>query len=118
MVQDQSALVTIGYGFGDEHVNNIIYQALTIPTFRLVVFAKPETSANTSNENVKSLQELKDPRVWIIGTDESNATWKAHYFHEFVEDIMPAGDLDPAESAIENVMEILNGIKKDDDGDQ
>lgn len=119
VVQEQSVLVTIGYGFGDEHVNNIIYQALTIPTFRLVVFAKPEVDASTSNKHVKLLQELNDPRVWIVGTENSNATWKAHYFKEFVEDIMPAGDLDPAENAIENVMEMFASIKKDgNDGDQ
>ena len=119
VVQEQSVLVTIGYGFGDEHVNNIIYQALTIPTFRLVVFAKPEVDARTSNKQVKLLQELKDPRVWIVGTENSSATWKAHYFKNFVEDIMPAGDLDPAESAIENVMEMFARIKKGgSDGDQ
>lgn len=119
VVQEQSVLVTIGYGFGDEHVNNIIYQALTIPTFRIVVFAKPEVDASTSNKHVKILQELNDPRVWIVGTENSDAKWKAHYFKEFVEDIMPAGDLDPAENAIENVMEMFASIKKDDnDGDQ
>lgn len=119
VVQEQSVLVTIGYGFGDEHVNNIIYQALTIPTFRLVVFAKPEFDASISNEHIKRLQELNDPRVWIVGSENSDAKWKAHYFKAFVEDIMPAGDLDPAESAIENVKEMFASIKKDDnDGDQ
>lgn len=119
VVQEQSALVTVGYGFGDEHVNNIIYQALTIPTFRLLVFAKPEFDARISNKHVKTLQELNDPRVWVVGTEKSNATWKAHYFKEFVEDIMPVGDVDPAEKAIENVMGMFANIKKDDnDGDQ
>src|SRR5690606_34844689 len=55
-VQEQSALVTIGYGFGDEHVNNIIYQALTIPTFRLVIFAKPELGDPVANKHIKMLQ--------------------------------------------------------------
>lgn len=41
IVREQSVLFTLGYGFGDEHVNNIIYQALTVPTFRLIVFAAP-----------------------------------------------------------------------------
>jgi hypothetical protein len=31
----------MGYAFGDEHINNIIYQALTIPTFGLVIFVDP-----------------------------------------------------------------------------
>lgn len=119
VVQEQSVLVTIGYGFGDEHVNNIIYRALTIPTFRLVVFAKPELGDTTSNNQIKALQELNDPRVWIIGTDLSNSSWKAHYFREFVEDIMPAGDLDPAEDAIEKVMGMFANSRRDgDDGDQ
>ncbi|WP_018297233.1 SIR2 family protein [Corynebacterium lubricantis] len=113
VVQEQSALVTIGYGFGDEHVNNIIYQALTIPNFRLVIFAKPETGDETSNKHVKMLQELKDPRIWIIGTEDTNTEWKAHYFKNFVEDIMPSGDIDPAEDAIKNVVDLLASFKKD-----
>ncbi len=43
IVQEQSVLFVIGYGFGDEHINNIIFQALTVPTFRLIVLADPET---------------------------------------------------------------------------
>src|SRR5690554_6499558 len=35
ITRNQSVLVTMGYSFADEHINNIIYQALTIPTFRL-----------------------------------------------------------------------------------
>lgn len=104
VVQEQSVLVTAGYGFGDEHVNNIIYQALTIPTFRLVVFAKPESDGETANEQVKMLQNLNDPRIWIIGTEDSKATWKGHYFKAFVEDIMPSGQPDPANAAIEKVI--------------
>ena len=37
IVQPQSVLFTIGYGFGDEHVNAIIRQALAVPSFTLVV---------------------------------------------------------------------------------
>jgi hypothetical protein len=29
IVKEQSVLFTLGYSFGDEHVNNIIFQALT-----------------------------------------------------------------------------------------
>ncbi|MEG9250000.1 SIR2 family protein [Arthrobacter sp. Soc17.1.1.1] len=119
IVQEQSALVTVGYSFGDEHVNNSIYQALTIPTFRLVIFSKPELGTKTSNKNVKMLQELNDPRIWIIGTEDSNATWKAHYFKEFVDDIMPTGNNDPADQAVERVMNLFASLNKDsDDGDK
>lgn len=119
VVQEQSALVTLGYSFGDEHVNNIIYQALTIPTFRLVIFARPEVGAETSNEHVKKLQDLNDPRIWVIGTEDSNSTWKAHYFNDFVADVMPSGDNDPAEKAIGNVMELFASLQKGgNDGDK
>lgn len=117
IVQEQSALVTVGYGFGDEHVNNIIYQALTIPTFRLVIFAKPELADKATNQHVKALQDLGDPRIWVIGTDDSNSTWKAHYFKYFVEDIMPTGELDPAEDAIAKVMELFGNDKKGSQSD-
>src|SRR5262249_10384655 len=33
VVRPQSVLIVIGYGFGDEHVNTIIKQALSIPSF-------------------------------------------------------------------------------------
>lgn len=117
VVQEQSALVTVGYSFGDEHVNNIIYQALTIPTFRLVIFAKPELSSCISNKTVKALQDLGDPRIWIIGTDSSASSWKAHYFKEFVEDMMPSGETDPADDAIAKVLNLFSTDKEDGEDD-
>lgn len=111
-VQEQSALVTVGYSFGDEHVNNIIYQALTIPTFRLVVLARPEDSDKVRNAQLKALQNLRDPRIWIIGTDDPESGWKAHYFKYFVEDIMPSGEDDPAEDAIQNAVRLFSGLGK------
>lgn len=35
--QPQSVLVTYGYGFGDAHINRIIFEALNIPSFQLVI---------------------------------------------------------------------------------
>ncbi|GAA1318144.1 hypothetical protein GCM10020360_13480 [Nonlabens tegetincola] len=113
VVQEQSVLVTVGYSFGDEHVNNIIYQALTIPTFRLVILAKPATDDEASNKQLKTLQDLGDPRIWVIGTEDSASEWKAHYFRDFVEDIMPTGELDPAEDAISKILELIGEGKKE-----
>lgn len=72
ITQNQSVLITMGFSFSDEHINNLIYQALTIPTFRLVVFC--DTKINTGNdlverEVINKLIELNDPRIWIIGTN-------------------------------------------------
>jgi hypothetical protein len=60
IVRPQSVLFVIGYGFGDEHVNAIIRQALAVPSFSLVI-VDPEPR----NEFVKILREQKDRRVWI-----------------------------------------------------
>lgn len=99
VAREQSALITIGYSFGDEHVNNIIFQALTIPTFRLVAFVDP-----SANKTVRDLRALDDPRVWIVGTEDAEASWKAHYFQSFVDDVMPSSGEDPTDAAIERVL--------------
>lgn len=102
VARDQSVLITLGYSFSDEHVNNIIFQALTIPTFRLVAFVDPN-----ANEMVKKLRELNDPRIWIIGTEKKDAKWKAHYFANFVDEFMSAEGVDPSDTAIDLVLKKL-----------
>lgn len=99
VAREQSALITVGYSFGDEHVNNIIFQALTIPTFRLVAFVGPDL-----NDTVKRLRELDDPRIWIVGTEDQDSEWKAHYFANFVEEFMPSSGEDPTDMAIEKMI--------------
>ena len=102
VARDQSALVTLGYGFGDEHVNNIIFQALTIPTFRLVAFVDPN-----ANDMIQKLRALDDPRIWLIGTEDTNADWKGHYFANFVEEFLATEGEDPSNLAIQRVVDQL-----------
>lgn len=64
VVQNQSSLVVLGYGFGDEHINNIIFQGLTLPNFKLIIFGDPNVSGPT-----RKLQNLADPRIWFIWDD-------------------------------------------------
>ena len=85
IVQKQSVLFVIGYSFGDEHINNIIYQALMIPTFRLVIFADPSSVGG----EIGSLRDLKDPRIWIVGGDGPDIGQKAHYFNTVVNEFLP-----------------------------
>jgi len=124
VAREQTALITLGYSFGDEHVNNIVFQALTIPTFRLVAFVAPDM-----NETVKKLRELSDPRIWIIGTESSHlksamssqdsvsngskndgsdasdsSTWRAHYFESFIKDFMAAEVDDDTNQAINKIL--------------
>jgi len=73
IARNQSVLVTMGYSFADEHINNLIYQALTIPTFRLVIFSNMgeylDDNYTVTRENIEKLKELNDPRIWIIGSN-------------------------------------------------
>ncbi len=60
VTRPQSVLFVIGFGFGDEHVNKIILQALAIPSFTLVIVDPNPTSAFVS-----TLREQRDRRIWI-----------------------------------------------------
>ncbi|MFL9835818.1 SIR2 family protein, partial [Chryseobacterium terrae] len=62
ITQSQSVLITVGYSFGDDHFNDIIYQALSNPTFTLIVV----DFQGTRNEYIRNLKELNDPRIIIL----------------------------------------------------
>ena len=109
IVREQSVLFTIGYAFGDEHINNIIYQALTIPTFRLVISADP----NQRGEIAK-LRALNDPRIWIIGGDGAQPGVKAHYFETVVEEFMPQRPTERIDEAVRKVFEALTPKRMED----
>lgn len=110
IVREQSVLMTAGYAFGDEHINNIIYQALTIPTFRLIVFAAPDTDGE-----ITKLRLLRDPRIWIIGGDGPTEGSRAHYFDTIVEWFMPQRPGDRIDEAVRKVISEMMSPNKDDD---
>ncbi|MGN7787757.1 SIR2 family protein [Niabella sp. 22666] len=62
ITQPQSVLITIGYSFADEHFNDIIYQALSNPTFTLIIV----DFAGTRSPYIKNIKELNDPRIIIL----------------------------------------------------
>lgn len=109
IVREQSVLFTMGYAFGDEHINNIIYQALTIPTFRLVIFANPE-----SEGEIAKLRGLNDPRIWIIGGLGPDPDTYAHYFDTIVERFMPERPGERIDDAVRKVLEVLSSPKNAD----
>lgn len=80
IAQPQSALITYGYSFSDEHINDIIYQALTIPSFTLIII--DFTGTNGSSEILK-LKELNDPRIVIVQGEQLGS------FPFFVETLLP-----------------------------
>lgn len=110
LMQNNNILVTIGYSFSDEHINNLIFQAFTIPSFRLIVIGEP-----TSKNTIGKLMELNDSRVWIIGErwpEEKDSYTPLHFFKRFVEEVLPdltAEDLDnKMEKTIQNLKNLLS----------
>ena len=99
LMQEKNILVTIGYSFSDKHVNNLIYQALTIPTFRLVIFQ------NNTIESIKNLLDLNDPRIWIIGGEAKSE--KVHYFNYIVNNLLPDIRQQRIEKSIEDAIKNL-----------
>ncbi|MDG1153242.1 MAG: SIR2 family protein [Alphaproteobacteria bacterium] len=77
-----NVLIIIGFSMRDEHINNIIYQSLTInSSLNIVLLADPE-----NNGNLKNLNEIKDPRIFFIyGKDKE----EIHYFKYIVEKLIP-----------------------------
>lgn len=110
IVREQSVLFVLGYSFADEHVNNIIFQALTIPTFRMIAFLPSDTG-----EVASKLRDLADSRIWMIGGDGRTQGRKAHYFDTFVEEFMPERPGDKVDTAIAKVLQTLMIRPKDAD---
>lgn len=115
IIQPQSVLIALGYSFYDEHINDIIYQALTIPSFTLII-------ANYSpdkNENIEKLKRLNDSRIIII--DEANTDDKANTelstFTGFVKNVMPDLYEEEENEAVLKTMKELYPADKQTSGD-
>lgn len=76
IVQRNSALLVLGYSFSDDHINRVILNGLSVPSFRLVVFGK--------SANIDKLIDLGDRRITVVYSDE-----KIHYFKNFVNTALP-----------------------------
>lgn len=94
LLKKNSVLISLGYSFGDEHINRIILNALSVYDFRLVIFG--------DSAMIRKLQEIGDNRIWIINSED-----KIHYFKNFVEKVLPVQDEEQREE-----LEIKKSLKK------
>lgn len=62
ITQSQSVLITVGYSFADEHFNDIIFQALSNPTFTLIIV----DFNGTGSPYIQRIKEMNDSRVIIL----------------------------------------------------
>jgi len=106
--QPQSVLFTIGYSFNDDHVNRLIYQALRIPSFVLVIviprILKPTVGSTPGPEHEiwRLITQVRSKRVLVItGAQPGTAggyVSGAGILKGFANDLMP----DITEMAIES----------------
>lgn len=83
IVRPQSTLFVIGYGFGDDHVNAIIRQALAVPSFTLVVVDPFAPAPSPTGSFLARLRAQKDRRVWVISGEALGK------FSTFAERVLP-----------------------------
>ena len=101
LLEPHTVLFVMGYSFSDEHVNNIIYQALaTNSTINVVIFGEIDSKITTINDN----------RIFNIhGLSKGE---KVHYFDFIVNKLLPNIDAFKSQDNILN--EFIKSIKKVD----
>ncbi len=63
ITQPQSVLITLGDAFADEHFNDIIFQALSNPTFTLIIV---DFYGVENNPNLERIKNLNDSRIILL----------------------------------------------------
>ncbi|WP_288461022.1 SIR2 family protein [uncultured Chryseobacterium sp.] len=98
LLEPHTILFVIGYSFSDEHVNNIIYQALaTNSTINLVIFGE------ISNKII----EIADNRIINIYGEYNGE--RINYFNYIVNNLLP--NIDAFKSQDNLLNEFINSIK-------
>ena len=102
--QPEAVLFVIGYSFYDEHVNDIIYQALANPSFTLIIV---DFNGTQSGGEIKRLNDLKDPRIIISQGGELGD------FKYFSKELLPTMDQEDTRAKVMGSIEKL--YPKEDD---
>lgn len=95
--KNNSVLITLGYSFSDDHINRIILNSLSNPSFKLIVLGK--------SENIERLIKMNDKRIIVINSED-----KIHYFANFVNALLP--DFDEKTKEENNLQSGISAIKK------
>lgn len=80
--QPQSVLICLGYSFNDEHINDLIYHALTNPSFTLIIV---NYNKNGKEGEILRLDQLGDSRIIVINPADGDCST----FVGFVKNVMP-----------------------------
>ncbi len=109
IVQKNSVLIVLGYSFSDDHINRVILNGLSIPSFRLVVFG--------NGENIQKLVKLGDSRITVFYSEDQDE--KIHYFKNFADKALPDIHPDIAESMqLQPVNEMIKQFETEEVNEQ
>ena len=103
--KSKSVLIVIGYSFSDEHINDIITNALSNPDFNLVVFSYESINDLEESSYLHQLAEhsLTDNRITLIYGEALSD------FKVIVEKLMPyVEEFSPYEEAFKTFLELKN----------
>jgi hypothetical protein len=101
LLLQNSALFIIGYSFSDEHLNNIIYQALSAnSSMSVVIFGQYDD---------KPIFKIDDKRIYKIYGEESGK--KIHYFKYIVENFIPNLNENKNLDVLKNFIAKLSDVK-------
>lgn len=106
LMEPLSVLFVIGYSFSDEHVNNVIYQALaTNSTMNLVII---------NDITDKDLFKVEDDRIFkIYGNKTEGDKTKIHYFNNIVDLLLPnVNAFKPSEKSLNEFLKFYNETSK------
>lgn len=104
LLLQNSVLFVVGYSFSDDHLNNIIYQALsTNSSLSIVIFG---------NYPSKSIFKINDKRIYkIYGQDDSDE--KIHYFKYIANELIPNLNEDKNEEILKSFIDAISKEKED-----
>jgi hypothetical protein len=113
LLEPHSVLFIIGYSFSDEHVNNIIYQALAVnSTINVVIIndiEKSEISKIDDNRILRIWGTVKKGNKEIAQVDTEEQSEPIHYFDYIVRFLLPnIDDFKHKDTSIEKFIEFYN----------
>lgn len=104
-----SVLFIIGYGFNDEHLNNIIYQALSSnSSISIVIFS--DCDVKDYGDCTKPIFNIDDKRIYKIFGKVNGET--IHYFKYIVDNFIPNLNENKDTNILKKFMEKLDEAKE------
>lgn len=104
-----SVLFIIGYGFNDEHLNNIIYQALSSnSSISIVIFS--DCDVKDYGGCTKPIFNIDDKRIYKIFGKADGET--IHYFKYIVDNFIPNLNENKDTNILKKFMEKLDEVKE------